>query len=101
MVPGMFVQGLKYDRWLGQQENAVKVGRNTCSLKPCGDRRVAGLYEIRADFDRKTIVMYQAYSSRIADPALKEQAFVEPFSFNRMTWIRPSFFGSCTEAIGL
>jgi hypothetical protein len=36
--------------------------------------------------------MYQAYSDAIADPALKNQTFVEPFSFTRMTWIKPSFF---------
>lgn len=48
-------------------------------------------YEIRADYDRDTIVMYQAYSKVIALPALKAQKFVSPFSFNRMTWIKPSF----------
>ncbi|QDT98223.1 DUF4291 domain-containing protein [Gimesia aquarii] len=52
---------------------------------------MAELYEIRANYDRETIVMYQAYSSQIADPALKQQRFVAPFSFNRMTWIKPSF----------
>lgn len=48
-------------------------------------------YEVRADYDSETIVMYQAYSSQIAEPALKQQKFVTPFSFNRMTWIKPSF----------
>lgn len=48
-------------------------------------------YEIRADFDAKTIVVYQAYSTNISIPALKNQKFVAPFSFNRMTWIKPSF----------
>lgn len=48
-------------------------------------------YEIRADFDRDTIVVYQAFSPAIADPALKAQRFVTPFSFQRMTWIKPSF----------
>jgi hypothetical protein len=47
--------------------------------------------EIRADFDRDTIVVYQAYSAAIADSALRAQRFVAPFSFNRMTWIKPSF----------
>lgn len=47
--------------------------------------------EIRADFDRETIVVYQAYSAAIAGPALKAQRFVAPFSFTRMTWIKPSF----------
>ncbi|MDB5389642.1 MAG: hypothetical protein JWM11_5288 [Planctomycetaceae bacterium] len=48
-------------------------------------------HEIRADFDRETIVMYQAYSPAIADAALRARRFVPPFSFHRMTWIKPSF----------
>lgn len=48
-------------------------------------------HEIRADFDRETIVLYQAYSPSIADAALSAQKFVPPFSFHRMTWIKPSF----------
>jgi Domain of unknown function (DUF4291) len=47
--------------------------------------------EIRADFDRETIVVYQAYSPAIAEAALKAQTFMPPFSFGRMTWIKPSF----------
>jgi hypothetical protein len=52
---------------------------------------MARLYEIRADYDRETIVVYQAYSNPIADAALAAQKFVAPFSFGRMTWIKPSF----------
>ncbi|QDT89627.1 DUF4291 domain-containing protein [Gimesia algae] len=52
---------------------------------------MANLYEIRADYDRETIVVYQAYSDAIADPALAAQRFVAPFSLGRMTWIKPSF----------
>ena len=48
-------------------------------------------YQIRADYDSTTIVVYQAYAPYIALPALEKQRFVEPFSFNRMTWIKPSF----------
>jgi hypothetical protein len=47
--------------------------------------------EIRADFDRSTVVVYQAYNDAIADAALKEGRFSAPFSLNRMTWIKPSF----------
>ncbi|MDA3646133.1 DUF4291 domain-containing protein [Saccharopolyspora indica] len=47
--------------------------------------------QVRAQFDRRTIVVYQAYSSDIADPALRANRFVPPFSFHRMTWIKPSF----------
>ena len=48
-------------------------------------------YEIRANYDRDTIVVYQAYSHEIADAALKQKRFVSPFSLHRMTWIKPSF----------
>jgi hypothetical protein len=52
---------------------------------------VPGEHEIRADYDRETIVIYQAYPSAIADAALAAHRFVPPFSFQRMTWIKPSF----------
>ncbi|MGW1224169.1 DUF4291 domain-containing protein [Streptomyces sp. NPDC002530] len=48
-------------------------------------------YEIRADYDARTIVVYQAYAPAVADAALRAGRFVEPFSFRRMTWIKPSF----------
>jgi len=47
--------------------------------------------EIRADYDRDTIVVYQAYGDAIADASLQAGRFVPPFSLNRMTWIKPSF----------
>jgi hypothetical protein len=47
--------------------------------------------QIRADYDRDTIVVYQAYAPNIAISALRAKKFVSPFSFNRMTWIKPSF----------
>lgn len=52
---------------------------------------MAALREIRADFDSEGIVVYQAYGDQIADAALRAGTFVSPFSFNRMTWIKPSF----------
>lgn len=48
-------------------------------------------FEIRADYNQDTIVVYQAYGSDIAKPALEQQQFVPPFLFTRMTWIKPSF----------
>ncbi|MFE7414756.1 DUF4291 domain-containing protein [Streptomyces laurentii] len=48
-------------------------------------------FEIRADYDARTIVVYQAYAPAIADAALRAGRFVTPFSFHRMTWIKPSF----------
>ncbi|MEZ4382083.1 MAG: DUF4291 domain-containing protein [Nannocystaceae bacterium] len=47
--------------------------------------------QIRADFDRDTIVVYQAFNDAIADAALAAQRFVPPFSYGRMTWIKPSY----------
>lgn len=52
---------------------------------------MADYREIRADYDRDSIVVYQAYRPEIADAALKAGRFVAPFSFGRMTWIKPSF----------
>ncbi|MFD0377087.1 DUF4291 domain-containing protein [Streptomyces sp. NPDC059525] len=52
---------------------------------------MARQYEIRADHDAHTIVVYQAYAPAIADAALRAGRFVAPFSFGRMTWIKPSF----------
>ncbi len=49
------------------------------------------VYEIRADYNERSIVVYQAYRPDIALPALEQQRFVPPFSLNRMTWIKPSF----------
>ncbi len=48
-------------------------------------------YEIRADYDSQSLVVYQAYQKAIALPAVQNKRFVAPFSFNRMTWIKPSF----------
>lgn len=48
-------------------------------------------HALRADFDARTVVVYQAYAPAIADAALEAQAFVAPFSFERMTWVKPSF----------
>lgn len=52
---------------------------------------MSALREIRADFDADSIVVYQAYGDQIADAALSAGTFVDPFSFNRMSWIKPSF----------
>ena len=52
---------------------------------------MAEYLEIRALYDKDTITVYQAYRKAIAEPAVKNNKFIEPFSFNRMTWIKPSF----------
>src|SRR4051812_46251842 len=46
--------------------------------------------QIRAGFGAPTLVVYQAYPRPIADAALAAGTFVAPFSFTRMTWIKPS-----------
>ncbi|MFE7243927.1 DUF4291 family protein [Streptomyces sp. NPDC057580] len=43
---------------------------------------------MRAHYDARTIVVYQGVLTR---QALRAKRFVAPFSFNRMTWIKPSF----------
>lgn len=48
-------------------------------------------YEIRADYDNISIIVYQYYPKAIAVPALQNNRFVPPFSLHRMTWIKPSF----------
>ncbi len=47
--------------------------------------------QLRALHDARTVVVYQAYSHSIAEAAVKAQRFVAPFSFERMTWVKPSF----------
>ncbi len=47
--------------------------------------------QVRALHDEETLVVYQAYSPAIAEPALAAGTFVGPFKRERMTWIKPSF----------
>ena len=47
--------------------------------------------QIRARFDVRSLVVYQAYNQAIAAAALEAQRFVPPFSVGRMTWVKPSF----------
>ncbi|MFF5261599.1 DUF4291 domain-containing protein [Actinomadura viridis] len=47
--------------------------------------------QIRADYDRDSITVYQAYRPEIGRPAVEHGRFVPPFSRGRMTWIKPSF----------
>jgi hypothetical protein len=52
---------------------------------------VAPERQVRARHDDETLVVYQAYSPAIAEPALAAGTFVAPFKRERMTWIKPSF----------
>jgi len=55
------------------------------------DAAVIPFRQVRADFDDDTVVVYQAFSPAIADPAVRAGRFVPPFGMSRMTWIKPSF----------
>jgi hypothetical protein len=81
--------------WPGEPGGAVAglhgVRRREARGKGKSEAAVPAEHEIRADFDRETIVIYQAYPPMIADAALGAQRFVPPFSLHRMTWIKPSF----------
>jgi hypothetical protein len=46
---------------------------------------------VRAVFDARIVIVYQAYSPAIAEPAIAAGRFVPPFKLDRMTWIKPSF----------
>jgi hypothetical protein len=47
---------------------------------------------VRAQYDATTITVYQAFNASIADAALEAQRLVAPFSYQRMTWVKPSFW---------
>jgi hypothetical protein len=59
----------------------------------CQETSTTPYRQIRAVFDDKTITVYQAYSSAIATAAVESQKLsTSPqFTYNRMTWIKPSF----------
>jgi hypothetical protein len=47
---------------------------------------------IIAQFDDKSVIVYQAFNATIADYAVQNQRFGGPeYDFERMTWIKPSF----------
>lgn len=58
------------------------------------------LDQIRAGTNAETITIYRAYSPAIAQPTLKAQRFVPPFSFNRMMWIKPSLLWLMERSLG-
>jgi hypothetical protein len=46
--------------------------------------------QIRALYDNETVTVYQAFSPRIAEPAVARNRFADGFNRERMTWIKPS-----------
>lgn len=49
------------------------------------------VYSINALFDQNAIAVYAAFDSSIANIAVARQQLLPPFSYDRMTWIKPSF----------
>lgn len=47
---------------------------------------------ILASYDETSIIVYQAYRAEIAQWAVAHQRFGGPWSFERMSWIKPNFF---------
>lgn len=46
---------------------------------------------ILAQFDAKSVIVYQAYNSRIGEFAAREGYLGGDFSLNRMSWFKPNF----------
>lgn len=46
---------------------------------------------ILAQFDAETVIVYQVYHPLIGNFAVEHQRFGGPFSFSRMSWIKPNF----------
>ena len=46
---------------------------------------------ILAQYDDETVVVYQAYRPEIAEWAVANQQFGGPWSFGRMSWVKPNF----------
>jgi hypothetical protein len=47
--------------------------------------------QIIAAFDDEGVYVYQAFKPSIVEAALRKGTFAEGFSFDRLTWIKPSF----------
>src|SRR6516165_7721101 len=46
---------------------------------------------ILAQFDDETIIVYQAYGTRIGRFAVEHGRFGDGFKYSRMSWIKPNF----------
>lgn len=47
--------------------------------------------EIFAEYNNKTIRVYQGFNCNIAREAINKGTFGDSFNLNRMTWVKPSF----------
>lgn len=48
-------------------------------------------HHLMAQYDDEKIIVYQSYRKAIGEFAIRNQYFGEPFSLERMTWIKPNF----------
>lgn len=67
---------------------------STIALTPYLEQRARWPAEgrhIMAQYDDASLVVYQAYRPEIADWAVERQRFGGPWSFSRMSWIKPNF----------
>jgi len=66
--------------------NGVEIGVQTTKLR-------VPYRQIRAQYDKETITVYQAYNANIADAAVKAQKLNASPQFRptRMTWVKPSW----------
>ena len=65
---------LQTERWTAQVQRWPSAGRH-----------------ILAQYDARSVVVYQAYRPEIAAWAVEHQAFGGPWSLDRMTWVKPNF----------
>ncbi len=63
----------------------------TASYKDQLERWLQQGRQILAQFDKESVVVYQAYSPAIGTFAANHGYFGGDFSFNRMSWIKPNF----------
>lgn len=66
--------GIRTDNWLNQRAGWPDDGKH-----------------ILANYNSDWVVVYQAYRPEIANWALEHQRFGGPWSFSRMSWIKPNF----------
>ena len=52
---------------------------------------LVNIYDTLVAYDDETIVVYQAYRPDIAAYAVEHEQFGGPWSFGRMSWIKPNF----------
>lgn len=72
----------------------------TTAKTPSNSSTTTPYRQIRAHYDDETITVYQAYAVEIANAAVTAQKLSASaaFSYDRMTWIKPSWAWMCYRA---